>query len=144
MKRFVLVLSFFVLLAPTLQAVAADDSKVKAATNQVESGAKKIGDCKVGDGVEQTAKGVGNTVVEGAKYSGEKLKESGKAHDFLAGQSCSQGIELAFLLVLAQGHDPRACQNPTRRDSSEALGEQGMHDFPGKGIAPKLADRPLQ
>lgn len=58
---------------------AADDSKVKAATNQVESGAKKIGEGKVGDGVEETAKGIGNTVAEGAKYTGEKFKESGKA-----------------------------------------------------------------
>lgn len=58
---------------------AADDSKVKAATQQVESGAKRIGDGKVVEGVEETAKGVGNTVVEGAKFTGEKLKESGKA-----------------------------------------------------------------
>ena len=78
MKRFVLVLSVVTLLAPT-PAAAADDSKVKAATNQVERGAKKIGDGKIGDGVEETAKGIGKTVVEGAKFSGEKLKESGKA-----------------------------------------------------------------
>ncbi len=58
---------------------AADDSKVKAATGQVESGAKKIGDGKVIEGVEETAKGIGNTVVEGAKFTGEKLKESGQA-----------------------------------------------------------------
>ena len=58
---------------------AADDSKVQAATGQVETGAKKIGHGQVGQGVEDTAKGVGNTVVEGAKYTGEKLKESGKA-----------------------------------------------------------------
>ena len=61
------------------QAMAADDSKVKGTTRQVETGAKKIGDGKVGDGVEQTAKGVGNTVVEGAKFTGEKFKESGQA-----------------------------------------------------------------
>jgi hypothetical protein len=68
----------FVLGASAL-ADAADDSKVKAATRQVESGAKKIGDGKIGDGVEETAKGIGNTVAEGAKFTGEKLKESGKA-----------------------------------------------------------------
>jgi hypothetical protein len=79
MKRFVLVLGILALLAPLGQATAADDSKVKAATGQVESGAKKIGDGKVGDGVEETAKGIGNTVVEGAKFTGEKFKESGKA-----------------------------------------------------------------
>jgi hypothetical protein len=79
MKRFVIALGLVALLAPAIPATAADDSKVKAATNQVESGAKQIGKGKVGDGVEQTAKGIGNTVVEGAKYTGDKLKESGKA-----------------------------------------------------------------
>ena len=60
-------------------ALAADDSKVKAATGQVESGAKKIPEGKVGEGVEETAKGIGHTVSEGAKYSGEKVKEAGKS-----------------------------------------------------------------
>lgn len=58
---------------------AADDTKVKSATRQVEEGARTIGDGKVGTGVEETAKGVGNTVVEGARYTGDKLKESAKA-----------------------------------------------------------------
>lgn len=58
---------------------AADESKVKAATQQVETGAKKIGDGKVIEGTEDTAKGIGKTVVEGAKLTGEKLKESGRA-----------------------------------------------------------------
>jgi hypothetical protein len=58
---------------------AADDSKVKAATGQVESGARKIGKGKIGEGVEETAKGIGKTVEEGAKFTGDKLKESGKA-----------------------------------------------------------------
>jgi hypothetical protein len=62
-----------------LPAVAADDSKVKAATRQVETGAKKIGEGKIGEGVEETAKGIGHTVVEGAKFSGEKIKEGGQA-----------------------------------------------------------------
>ena len=60
-------------------AFAADDSKVNAATKQVEHGAKKIPDGKIGEGVKETAKGIGNTVSEGAKYSGEKLKDAGKA-----------------------------------------------------------------
>jgi len=60
-------------------AVAADDSKVKGATEQVERGAKKIPDGKIGEGVTETAKGIGNTVSEGAKYSGEKLKDAGQA-----------------------------------------------------------------
>src|SRR5205814_2627765 len=79
MKRIVLALSLVALLAPTAPAGAADDSKVKSATGQVESGAKKIGQGKVGDGIEETAKGIGHTVAEGAKYTGEKLKESSKA-----------------------------------------------------------------
>lgn len=65
--------------ALALPAQAADESKVKAATKQVETGAKKIGEGKVGEGVEETAKGIGKTVVEGAKFSGEKMKEAGQA-----------------------------------------------------------------
>ena len=61
---------------PTL---AADDSKVKSATERVETGAKKIGQGEVGQGVKETAKGIGDTVAEGARYTGEKLKESGQA-----------------------------------------------------------------
>jgi hypothetical protein len=76
---FVAALTFVVALGGVHPASAADDSKVKAATRQVETGAKKLGDGKIGDGVEETAKGVGNTVAEGAKYSGEKLKEAGKS-----------------------------------------------------------------
>ena len=60
-------------------APAADDTKVKGATQQVETGANKIGDGEVGKGAEETAKGVGKTVEEGAKYTGEKFKEAGKA-----------------------------------------------------------------
>ena len=59
-----------VLLA-ALPALAADESKVNAATQQVET--------EIGKGVDQTAKGVGNTVVEGAKFTGEKFKDAGKA-----------------------------------------------------------------
>ncbi|HSB40497.1 MAG TPA: hypothetical protein VLK28_01605 [Methylomirabilota bacterium] len=54
---------------------AADKSKVDQATRQVDQGAKQIGQGKVGAGVKETAKGVGNTVVEGAKYTGETIKE---------------------------------------------------------------------
>lgn len=72
---------------------AADDSKVKAATNQVESGAKKIGDGKIAEGVEQTAKGIGNTVVEGAKFTGEKFKEAGKAAEPRAKSAWTHVVE---------------------------------------------------
>jgi hypothetical protein len=76
MNRPVLLLTVTLLVGAGLvgSAPAADDSKVKAATREVESGAKKLG-----QGVEDTAKGVGKTVEEGAKFTGEKIKESGKA-----------------------------------------------------------------
>lgn len=79
MKGIVVALGIVIVLASAGAGIAADDSKVKAATGQVEAGAKKIGQGRVGDGVEETAKGIGNTVAEGAKFTGEKLKESGKA-----------------------------------------------------------------
>jgi hypothetical protein len=79
MKTVALVLIVGILAWPAAPVLAADDSKVNAATHQVETGAKKIGEGKVGEGVEETAKGVGNTVVEGTKFTGEKLRESGKA-----------------------------------------------------------------
>jgi hypothetical protein len=79
MKIVAIVLVALVLVAPVSTSFAADDSKVKSATGRVESGAKKIGDGQVGEGVKETAKGIGTTVVEGAKYTGDKLKESGKA-----------------------------------------------------------------
>jgi hypothetical protein len=65
-------------LLPTAGVRAADDSKVKERTNQVEQGTKKIGQGEVGQGVSETAKGLGGTVVEGGKYVGEKVKESGQ------------------------------------------------------------------
>jgi len=81
MKRLGLVIVFGSLLALLASgfAVAADDSKVKSGMNQVESGAKKIPEGKVGEGIADTAKGIGKTVSEGAQYSGERLKEAGQA-----------------------------------------------------------------
>src|SRR5262249_57990581 len=61
MKRTALALILVALLIPAGLAAAADDTKVKSATNEVETGAKKIGQGKVGDGVEETAKGIGHT-----------------------------------------------------------------------------------
>jgi hypothetical protein len=75
-SRLLLVAAFMWWVFP---AFAADETKVNAATRQVESGAKKIGQGKIGEGVDETAKGIGNTVVEGAKFTGEKLKESSQA-----------------------------------------------------------------
>jgi hypothetical protein len=77
MRLRTVVLAGALVLGLGLPAVAADDSRVKAATRQVETGAKKIGEGKIGQGVEETAKGIGATVVEGAKFTGEKIKEGG-------------------------------------------------------------------
>jgi hypothetical protein len=75
MKLVALVLAAAVVAGGALPARAADDTKVKEATQQVESGARTIGDGKVAPGFEETFKGVGNTIVEGAKYSGRAIKD---------------------------------------------------------------------
>ena len=54
---------------------AADKGKVDQATQQVQQGAKQIGQGNIGTGVKETAKGIGNTIVEGAKFSGQTIKE---------------------------------------------------------------------
>jgi hypothetical protein len=74
MKILVSILAAVLLVCASLPASATDDRKVKVATEQVQSGARKIGDGKIGPGFEETFKGVGNTIVEGAKYSGHTIK----------------------------------------------------------------------
>ncbi len=54
---------------------AADKTKVDAATKRVERGAKQIGQGEVGLGFREMFAGIGHTVVEGAKFSGENIKE---------------------------------------------------------------------
>ena len=54
---------------------AADKRKVDQATKQVEQGAKQVGQGNVGPGFRQFFIGIGHTIVEGAKFSGENLKE---------------------------------------------------------------------
>jgi len=56
-------------------ASAADKSKVDAATRRVDRGAKQIGQGQVGPGLKEMFTGVGHTVVEGAKFSGENVRE---------------------------------------------------------------------
>ena len=56
-------------------AAAADKSRVDGATKRVEKGAKQIGRGQVGPGFKEMFAGVGHTIVEGAKFSGENLKE---------------------------------------------------------------------
>ena len=60
-------------LVPTTRSIA-DESKLKDATEQVQTGAKEAG-----HGIADTAKGVGHTVAEGAKTAGERFHEAGKA-----------------------------------------------------------------
>ena len=54
---------------------AADKTKVDQATKRVERGAKQIGQGQVGPGFKEMFAGIGHTVVEGAKFSGENVKE---------------------------------------------------------------------
>jgi hypothetical protein len=54
---------------------AADKTKVDEATKQVQQGAKQIGQGDVGPGFKAMFVGIGNTIVEGAKFSGQNIKE---------------------------------------------------------------------
>jgi hypothetical protein len=56
-------------------ASAADKTKVDQATKRVERGAKQIGQGQVGSGLKEMLTGIGHTIVEGAKFSGENIKE---------------------------------------------------------------------
>ncbi|HEY7652959.1 MAG TPA: hypothetical protein VIG07_09075 [Methylomirabilota bacterium] len=56
-------------------AAAADKTKVNEATSQVAQGARQIGQGQLGSGFKQFFVGIGNTIVEGAKFSGENIKE---------------------------------------------------------------------
>jgi hypothetical protein len=56
-------------------AAAADKTKVDQATRRVERGAKQIGQGQVGAGFREMFTGIGHTVAEGAKFSGENIKE---------------------------------------------------------------------
>jgi hypothetical protein len=54
---------------------AADKTKVDGATKRVEKGAEQIGHGQVGPGFKEMFTGVGHTIVEGAKFSGQNIKE---------------------------------------------------------------------
>ncbi len=54
---------------------AADKSKVDRATKRVEQGAKQIGQGRIAPGFKEMFTGIGHTIVEGAKFSGENIKE---------------------------------------------------------------------
>lgn len=54
---------------------AADKTKVDRATSRVEQGAKQIGQGKVGPGFKEMFTGIGHTIFEGAKFSGNTMDE---------------------------------------------------------------------
>ena len=58
---------------------AADKTRVDQATRRVERGAKEIGHGQVGPGFKEMFTGIGQTIVEGAKFSGENIKAAREA-----------------------------------------------------------------
>jgi hypothetical protein len=54
---------------------AADKTQVDQATKRVTLGAKQIGRGQVGPGFREMFTGIGHTIVEGAKFSGENINE---------------------------------------------------------------------
>jgi hypothetical protein len=60
---------------PERDAGAADKTKVDQATRQVDQGSKQIGQGKVGPGFKEMFTGIGHTIVEGAKFSGNTMGE---------------------------------------------------------------------
>jgi hypothetical protein len=54
---------------------AADKTRVDRATREVDQGAKAIGRGHIGPGFVQMFTGIGHTIVEGAKFSGQNIKE---------------------------------------------------------------------
>ena len=54
---------------------AADKSKVDQATRRVQQGARQIGHGEIGSGFKEMFTGVGYTIVEGAKFSGNTIGE---------------------------------------------------------------------
>jgi hypothetical protein len=117
MRAWVNGLALVVVAVWSFPACAASDPKLRAATGQVESGAKKIGQGQVGKGVEETAKGIGNTVVEGAKLTGRELKEAGREatpkmkstwHHIKGGAtSFGRGVKAFFGRLFSDDHSRR-------------------------------------
>jgi hypothetical protein len=54
---------------------AADRSKVDQATTRVEQGAKQIWQGQLGEGFKELFTGIGLTIFEGAKFSGNTMGE---------------------------------------------------------------------
>jgi hypothetical protein len=62
---------------------AADRTKVDQATQRVEQGARQIGRGDIGDGFKEMFTGIGYTIVEGAKFSGNTIGEFFKKKTFV-------------------------------------------------------------
>lgn len=74
--RWLCVLPVFVLVVGLAGGVsAADRTKVDQATRRVEQGAKQIGQGDIGPGFKEMFTGIGHTIVEGAKFSGNTIGE---------------------------------------------------------------------
>ena len=54
---------------------AADRTKVDQATRRVEAGARQIWRGDLGPGFKEMFSGIGHTIVEGAKFSGDTIGE---------------------------------------------------------------------
>jgi hypothetical protein len=78
--RWILIAPAFLVAMSVGSAGAADKTKVDEATKRVQGGAKQIGSGQVGNGFKEMFAGIGHTIVEGAKFSGNTMGEffSGK------------------------------------------------------------------
>ena len=78
--RFLVIAPAFLVAVSVGSAGAADKTKVDEATKRVQTGAQQIGNGQVGNGFKEMFTGIGHTIVEGAKYSGNTMGEffSGK------------------------------------------------------------------
>jgi hypothetical protein len=75
-RRWCIVSAYVVIVALSYGAAsAADRTKVDHATQRVEQGAKQIGRGDVGPGFKEMFTGIGHTIVEGAKFSGNTVGE---------------------------------------------------------------------
>ena len=75
-RRWSIVSACLVILALSAGAAgAADKTKVDRATQRVEQGARQIGRGEIGSGFKEMFTGIGYTIVEGAKFSGNTIGE---------------------------------------------------------------------
>ena len=76
--RWILIAPAFLVAVSVGSAGAADKSKVDQATRRVQQGARQIGQGEIGSGFKEMFTGVGYTIVEGAKFSGNTIAEAFK------------------------------------------------------------------